>query len=75
MAIEVRRFYAIAEQDYADPERRCWTVSEDPEWPGWGTDSGCAGYGLTKAQAQFLAEAANEKIARDGDPDLPRFEC
>jgi hypothetical protein len=42
-----------------------WTVSEDPERAGWNTDSGYHGYGLTKAQAQFLADAANEKIARD----------
>lgn len=44
---------------------KIWTVSEDPERAGWNTDSGYPGYGLTKAQAQFLVDAANEKIARD----------
>lgn len=44
-----------------------WSVSRSST-PGWDTDSGCHGYGLTKAEAQFLADAANEKEDRDGKP-------
>ena len=36
-----------------------WTVSRQPDECGWQTDGGCHGYGLTKADAQFLADAAN----------------
>jgi hypothetical protein len=46
-------------------EEEVWTVSRSTT-PGWDTDSGCGGYGLTKAEAQFLADAANEKEKRDG---------
>jgi hypothetical protein len=44
-----------------DPEACVWTLSEDPAQPGWRTDSGAAGYGLTKARAQFLADCANDR--------------
>lgn len=50
----------------APADELIWTVSRDPTWPGWETDSGCPRYGLCKADAEFLAQAANEKIARDG---------
>jgi hypothetical protein len=42
-----------------DPDQSIWTVSRDPIETGWETDSGCPGYGLTKADAQELANAAN----------------
>jgi hypothetical protein len=41
-----------------------WTVSLDPVKPGWTTDLGYRGYGLTKKLAQELADAANEKAVR-----------
>lgn len=44
-------------------EMRVWTLSKDPLFPGWNTDSGKEGFGLTKTDAQFLADAANEKLA------------
>lgn len=50
----------------ADPTRQIWTVGKNPKRVAWDTDSGCDGYGLTKAEAEFLAQAANEKEARDG---------
>jgi len=40
-----------------------WTVTKTEGVPGWVTDGGYPGYGLTKAEAQFLADAANEKEA------------
>lgn len=43
----------------ANPEEAIWTVSKDPEDEGWNTDCGQLGYGLTKADAQELADAAN----------------
>lgn len=42
-----------------DPEARAWTVSRDPDETGWETDSGFVGYGLTKHDAEELANAAN----------------
>ncbi len=50
-----------------DPDNeRWWTITQYPGQPGWNTDSGFPGYGLTKAAAQFLRDAANEKEAREG---------
>lgn len=45
--------------------RQIWTVSESPDQEGWNTDMGFDGYGLTYAQAKFLADAANEKLERE----------
>lgn len=43
-----------------EAEAKVWTLSEDPDECGWNTDGGFNGYGLTKAKAQFLCDAANE---------------
>jgi hypothetical protein len=48
-----------------------WTVARGGG-PGWETDCGMDGYGLSKAEARFLADAANEKEARDGKPGPDR---
>lgn len=50
-------------------EGQIWTVSSDPNEPGWNTDGGYSGYGLTKQRAQFLCDAANEKLEREGKLD------
>jgi len=42
-----------------DPKDRIWTLSHDPKHTGWNTNHGTPGYGMTKAQAQELADAAN----------------
>jgi hypothetical protein len=60
-------WYAVCEdrswreetQDEMDAAR-VWTVSRDPEAPGWETDGGAEGYGLTRADAEFLAATANK---------------
>lgn len=54
-------------EDRTDPDEQTWTISRGDR-PGWCTDGGYDGYGLTKAEAEFLATAANEKEARDGKP-------
>jgi len=63
-----KRYYVVAytRRNFspADPEDAIWTVSTDPLRPGWETDSATDGYGLHKAEAQFLCDAANEKLAR-----------
>lgn len=60
------KWYVVAgADDRVDPDECYWTVSRNQNYPGWETDSGCHSYGLTKADAQFLADAANEKIARE----------
>jgi len=63
-------WYAVADpltdsENIADPDADCWTVSTDPNEPGWNTDCGHQGYGLRRADAEFLAAAANEKIAKE----------
>ena len=42
-----------------------WTISKNPNREGWCTDSGQPGYGLSKADAEFLVRAANEKLEKD----------
>ena len=56
------RWYATVDSSCCypdDPDARVWTVSRDPHATGWRTDSGHDGYGLTKAEAEELANAAN----------------
>lgn len=49
------------QSSYIDDLGECvWTVSRDPNATGWCTDSGHPGYGLTRADAEELANAANE---------------
>jgi hypothetical protein len=36
-----------------------WTLSTDPETPGWNHDGGYPGYGLSAANAAFVALAVN----------------
>jgi hypothetical protein len=46
---------------------RTWTISTDPDEEGWDTDDGYQGSGgLTRAEAEWLAEAANERLEREG---------
>lgn len=44
---------------YPPEKERVWTVSRDPEKPGWNTDGGYEGYGLTRKEAEYLCNAAN----------------
>ena len=59
-------WYVVCDESVADEspddDDEIWTVSKDPNKTGWNTDSGYEGYGLKKADAEFLAAAANEKI-------------
>lgn len=41
------------------PSKNIWTVSTDPNEDGWMTDFGFPGYGITKDQAEELANGAN----------------
>ena len=65
LEVEKRRWYAVCDGDcsYKPGEERdnakVWTVSNNPVEPGWNTDSGHPGYGLTRADAEFLARSAN----------------
>ena len=53
------RWHVVADYDDADPMDYVWTVSMDPKREGWRTDGGHCGYGLTRADAEELASAAN----------------
>lgn len=69
-----QRWYVVAGgYYYADehpaPEDEIWTVSREPDRAGWNTEGGHAGYGLTKAQADELADAANSAPHQPGRDD------
>tara|TARA_R110000822_G_scaffold117943_3_gene250495 strand:- start:655 stop:945 length:291 start_codon:yes stop_codon:yes gene_type:complete len=44
---------------YPDENSAVWTLSRDPDVTGWETDSGFSGYGMLKADAEELANAAD----------------
>jgi len=54
------------ETDEERAEARIWTLSRSHQEVGWNTDGGYDGYGLIKEDAEFLANAANEKLSRQG---------
>lgn len=41
------------------PSSEVWSVTTDPTRAGWETDSGCPGYGISKANAAFIVAAVN----------------
>ena len=57
-----KRVYVVCSDMASDPNAKIWTLSEDSAKEGWETDSGCDGYGLTKAQAEYYAKCINEKL-------------
>lgn len=58
------RWYVVVDKYCSDPspQNNVWTVSRDPKNTGWETDCGYPGYGLTKAEATELADAANSAV-------------
>jgi hypothetical protein len=57
----MKRWYVTCSESATDPrpEEAIWTLSRDPNDTGWETDAGYDGYGLTKKDAEELANAAN----------------
>jgi hypothetical protein len=59
------KWYVVSERDSDSNDDQntsgdlVWTLSRDPRTPGWNTDSGFPGYGLSKTDADELARAAN----------------
>jgi hypothetical protein len=47
------------DEDLNNPHLRIWTVSQNPDIPGWNTDGGHHGYGLSQSEAHTLAGSAN----------------
>lgn len=58
-------WHVVCHPDCSEPHplARVWTLTLDKNIPGWDTNGGYHGYGLTHSQAQELADAAN--FARD----------
>lgn len=57
------KYYAVLDDLASNPgdlDHEAWTISRDPKHTGWTTDSGCSGYGLKKAEADYLVACANE---------------
>ena len=63
--VEGLRWYVVRDKscssDIDDEEAAVWTLSRVPGEPGWETDSGFSGYGLTYADARELADGASRK--------------
>lgn len=55
----MNRVYAVCDDAHDPDTDHCWTISEHPRRTGWETDSGCDGYGLTKAIAEEYVRAIN----------------
>lgn len=53
-------WYVVGDAFADDKNEAYWTLSQNPNKPGWETDSAQPGYGLTYAQAKTLADAANK---------------
>lgn len=54
--------YCLYDEGSERDEAAVWTLSENPNEPGWSTDMGISGYGLTRVKAEFLCMAANMLI-------------
>ena len=65
-------WYAVTWRDglhrVYEADDKVWTISEDPENPGWETDGGCYGYGITRALAERIARLLNEDDERLAKP-------
>lgn len=60
--IPAQKWYVVCDslcEDQGEEHSACWTLSRDPNKPGWKTDGGRDGYGLTYADAHELALAVN----------------
>lgn len=64
-------YYAVCSEHASESSKEdpIWTVSKNPDEEGWETDMGANGYGLMKSEAEWLAAAGNEKLAREGKLD------
>ena len=56
-------WYVVVDENCTEPtpDEKVWTLSRNPKRPGWETDCGFPGYGLTKADAEELAGAIAEQ--------------
>jgi len=70
---KARWFVVPGAEDRTDPNAATWTISHWPDQPGWNTDLGHEGYGLTKAQAEELANAANAVWSGGARRGLPAW--
>lgn len=63
----MREIFVVCDPMAVDPapEDRIWTISVNPKIPGWNTDGGHHGYGLTKADAEEIARAFNNERIDD----------
>ena len=59
-------FYVVAfkcsENEVIEDDETVWTISTDPSCVGWNTDCSHTGYGMIRPMAEFLVDAANEKL-------------
>lgn len=73
--VALSKWYVVCNDDcsYEGDERDAeavWTLSKNPTEEGWRTDSGYPGYGLTRADAEELANAANSTKRESGNVEL-----
>jgi len=46
-------------QDVNEKDKSCWSITTNPDYPGWNTDSAYYGYGLPKELAQWICDQLN----------------
>jgi hypothetical protein len=65
------KWFAVPGNPSGHTSSDSWTLSPDPNVPGWSTDAGCGGYGLPRevaeALAQRLCESPEASLARAAD--------
>lgn len=56
------KWFVVCHPDASDPtpEAKIWTISRNPAEPGWETDGGHPGYGLTKTEAKEILESIDD---------------
>lgn len=57
--LRLDRWYVVPGNPEGHTSEGAWTISPDPQRPGWATDSGCAGYGMPRAVAEDVVRRLN----------------
>ena len=58
------KWYIKQDRDYSEEDQKIhsYTITTDPKYSGWNTDSGHTGYGLPKELAEWICNKLNESF-------------
>jgi hypothetical protein len=59
IATKTTKWFIHVDDKNPDPDTP-YTITSDPRYEGWNTNSGCPGYGLPKQMAEELCEILNK---------------